>query len=302
MSKKFFVMLLASAVLFTACSNINSGQEKIAVVDVEKVVSLHPDYVKLQEGKRILQDLKDKRADQEKLAKTQIESLARLEELKNISQRTYLTADYNTRMYAAEAKEAAKLQQVRRQVESDADNLIAARKEDIEDSYRLKMFNLRVQLDSVRMSKDKKQVLQEELSHARYNREEKIDALEAEKNKYIEVNMKPHIQSMHNNLQQTSAELQENIHRQLQQSEDKYSKMYEKASPALKNMLNIMDKEISKQQSRNEAVSKQIDDDIENVVKQLAKKNQYSIVFKDVKVNVQAADITEQVVQGLKNI
>lgn len=301
MSKKFFVMLLAGAVLFTACGNINSGQEKIAVVDMKKIVSVHPDYAKLQQGEKMLQDLKQKRADQAELAKTQLESLAKLEELKRISERTYLTADYNTRMYAAEAKEAAKLQQVRKQVESNAESLIADRKENIEDSYRLKMFNLRLQLDSVRMSKDKKQALKDELALERGNREEKIYALEAEKAAYVKANMEPHRQLMQNNLQQESARLQEKISVQLQQSEDKYSQLYEKASPALKNMLNIMDKEISRQQSRNEAVRRQIDTDIEKTVKQLAKKNQYSIVFKDVRTNIQAEDITEQVINGLKN-
>lgn len=301
MSKKFFVMLLAGAVLFTACGNINSGQEKIAVVDMKKIVSVHPDYAKLQQGEKMLLDLKQKRADQAELAKTQLESLAKLEELKRISERTYLTADYNTRMYAAEAKEAAKLQQVRKQVESDAESLIADRKENIEDSYRLKMFNLRLQLDSVRMSKDKKQALKDELALERGNREEKIYALEAEKAAYVKANMEPHRQLMQNNLQQESARLQEKISVQLQQSEDKYSQLYEKASPALKNMLNIMDKEISRQQSRNEAVRRQIDTDIEKTVKQLAKKNQYSIVFKDVRTNIQAEDITEQVINGLKN-
>lgn len=301
MSKKFFVMLLAGAVLFTACGNINSGQEKIAVVDMKKIVSVHPDYAKLQQGEKMLLDLKQKRADQAELAKTQLESLAKLEELKRISERTYLTADYNTRMYAAEVKEAAKLQQVRKQVESDAESLIADRKENIEDSYRLKMFNLRLQLDSVRMSKDKKQALKDELALERGNREEKIYALEAEKAAYVKANMEPHRQLMQNNLQQESARLQEKISVQLQQSEDKYSQLYEKASPALKNMLNIMDKEISRQQSRNEAVRRQIDTDIEKTVKQLAKKNQYSIVFKDVRTNIQAEDITEQVINGLKN-
>lgn len=301
MSKKFFVMLLAGAVLCTACGNINSGQEKIAVVDIDKVISVHPDYARLKQGEKTLEDLKQKRTNQAELARTQLESLAKLEELKRISTKTYLTADYNTRMYAAEAKEAAKLQSVRKQIESDAEDLIAERKENIEESYRLKMFNLRVQMDSVRMPKDKKQELKEALSLERESREEQITALEEEKKAYIKVNMQPHVQLMHDNLEQESIRLQENINVQMQQSADKYNQLYEKASPALKNMLNIMDKEISKQQSRNDNMRKQIDADIEKAVRNLAEKNKYSIVFKNVKANIQAADITGQVIESLKN-
>ena len=51
-------VIIAAALLISACSaNIHGPQEKIAVINWEQAVSAHPQYAKLEQGEKILQDL-----------------------------------------------------------------------------------------------------------------------------------------------------------------------------------------------------------------------------------------------------
>ena len=72
------------------------------------------------------------------------------------------------------------------------------------------------------------------------------------------------------------------------------------APQALNNALSIMDREIDKQQEKNEQLQKQINSDIESQAVRLAHERGYSIVFNKFKVNLKADDITDTVIQALK--
>ena len=74
--------IIAAALLISACStNVRGPQEKIAVINWEQAVSAHPQYAKLEQGEKILQDLLNKRKGQEELAKAQLSSLNKLRSL-----------------------------------------------------------------------------------------------------------------------------------------------------------------------------------------------------------------------------
>ena len=61
-----------------------------------------------------------------------------------------------------------------------------------------------------------------------------------------------------------------------------------------------MDKEIAKQQAEKDELKNKIDKDIVSISSKLAHERGYTIVFKEVKVNVQAADITDDVIKQLQ--
>lgn len=299
MARIFFVVLLMLSMFLTACSNGEFLQKKFAVIDMEQVADRHPLAAKLKEEELVLQDLVQKRKNQELAARSQLESLDKLRELKSVSEKTYLSADYNTRMFAAQARENVRLQKLQVQAEQEAESVIAERKKEIEDAYQLKMFNLRVRLDSVKIGPDERASLEEELAVVRNSREEKLRLLDAEKSAYVEQKMTPFRQESKERLSEQADQLQLQVQKQLQQSEAKYNDMFKDASPALKNMFAIMDREIKKQQDKNSKIKQQIDQDIEKIVADLAAKNNYEIVFREVKVNVNAEDITSQVISAL---
>lgn len=300
MRKVIFVVLLISSLLAAACGSVNTTGEKIAVADWKKVVAGHPQYKKLQQGEAIVQDLVKKRKAQEEMAKQQLSSLDKLRELKNVSEVTYWDADFNTRMVGAQARENVKLQKFMTQTEKEAEELVAERKREVESSYQLKMFNLRMRLESVKMKPDERKIVENELTAARNAREAELAELNSEKAAYIEKKLAPYAKQMQQRMGQEADRLRQNAAAVMQASEGKYDDMLQKAPSALQNALSIMDREIDKQQEKNAALEKEINQDIENVVMRLVDKNGYTIVFNTVKVNLTADDITDKIISELQ--
>ncbi len=300
MRKVIFVVLLISSLLAAACGSVNTTGEKIAVADWKKAVAGHPQYKKLQQGEAIVQDLVKKRKVQEEMAKQQLSSLDKLRELKKVSEVTYWDADFNTRMVGAQARENVKLQKFMAQTEKEAEELVAERKREVESSYQLKMFNLRMRLESVKMKPDERKIVENELTAARNAREAELAELNSEKAAYIEKKLAPYAKQMQQRMGQEADRLRQNAAAVMQASEGKYDDMLQKAPSALQNALSIMDREIDKQQEKNSALEKEINQDIENVVMRLVDKNGYTIVFNTVKVNLTADDITDKIISELQ--
>lgn len=300
MRKVIFVVLLISSLLAAACGSVNTTGEKIAVADWKKAVAGHPQYKKLQQGEAIVQDLVKKRKAQEEMAKQQLSSLDKLRELKKVSEVTYWDADFNTRMVGAQARENVKLQKFMAQTEKEAEELVAERKREVESSYQLKMFNLRMRLESVKMKPDERKIVENELTAARNAREAELAELNSEKAAYIEKKLAPYAKQMQQRMGQEADRLRHNAAAVMQASEGKYDDMLQKAPSALQNALSIMDREIDKQQEKNSALEKEINQDIENVVMRLVDKNGYTIVFNTVKVNLTADDITDKIISELQ--
>lgn len=300
MRKVIFVVLLISSLLAAACGSVNTTGEKIAVADWKKAVAGHPQYKKLQQGEAIVQDLVKKRKAQEEMAKQQLSSLDKLRELKKVSEVTYWDADFNTRMVGAQARENVKLQKFMTQTEKEAEELVAERKREVESSYQLKMFNLRMRLESVKMKPDERKIVEDELTAARNAREAELAELNSEKAAYIEKKLAPYAKQMQQRMGQEADRLRQNAAAVMQASEGKYDDMLQKAPSALQNALSIMDREIDKQQEKNSALEKEINQDIENIVMRLVDKNGYTIVFNAVKANLTADDITDKIISELQ--
>lgn len=300
MRKVIFVVLLISSLLAAACGSVNTTGEKIAVADWKKAVAGHPQYKKLQQGEAIVQDLVKKRKAQEEMAKQQLSSLDKLRKLKKVSEVTYWDADFNTRMVGAQARENVKLQKFMAQTEKEAEELVAERKREVESSYQLKMFNLRMRLESVKMKPDERKIVENELTAARNAREAELAELNSEKAAYIEKKLAPYAKQMQQRMGQEADRLRQNASAVMQASEGKYDDMLQKAPSALQNALSIMDREIDKQKEKNAALEKEINQDIENVVMSLVDKNGYTIVFNTVKANLTADDITDKIISELQ--
>lgn len=304
MSRKSLVILgiaAAAALLISACGTPQqSQQEKIAVVDYAKVVKEHPDQLRLEKKEAILNDLVERRKQQERMALAQLKSLQKLRELTSMSQRSYMSADFNTRMVEMQAVENDKMQRLSAKIEAEADKLIADRKQAVEEAYRLEIFNLRMQLESVKLKPEIREQIHVKLVNAKEARERELAALMAEKNAYMENALRPHAEAMQKRLAEYAAQQQEDINNKLAGSAASQNEKLKEAPGALHKALAIMDKEINKQRVDNDELRGKIDKDIASISAKLAHERGYTIVFKDVKVNLNAADITDEVITQLK--
>ena len=304
MKKKKLVKIsaiIAAALLISACStNVRGPQEKIAVINWEQAVSAHPQYAKLEQGEKILQDLLNKRKGQEELAKAQLSSLNKLRSLRQLSQQSFMEADFNTRMVEQREIENAKLQKFVAQAEADADNQLAARKKDVEDAYKLKLFNLRALLEAVKMKPDERQAVEKQLQELQKERGAQIAELQAEKHRLVDAKVLPYKAEAEQRIRDMAQQQHAQAIQQLKSPEERDKEMLDAAPKALNNALSIIDREIDKQQEKNDSLKKQINQDIESQAVKLAHERGYTIVFNKFRVNMKAEDITAAIIKALK--
>lgn len=293
--------IIAAALLISACStNVRGPQEKIAVINWEQAVSAHPQYAKLEQGEKILQDLLNKRKGQEELAKAQLSSLNKLRSLRQLSQQSFMEADFNTRMVEQREIENAKLQKFAAQAEAEADNQLAERKKNVEEAYKLKIFNLRAILETVKMKPDERQTVEKQLQELQKERGAQIAELQAEKRRLVDAKVLPYKAEAEQRMRDMAQQQHAQAMKQLKSPEERDKEMLDAAPKALNNALSIIDREIDKQQEKNDSLKKQINQDIESQAVKLAHERGYTIVFNKFRVNMKAEDITAAIIKGLK--
>lgn len=293
--------IIAAALLISACStNVRGPQEKIAVINWEQAVSAHPQYAKLEQGEKILQDLLNKRKGQEELAKAQLSSLNKLRSLRQLSQQSFMEADFNTRMVEQREIENAKLQKFAAQAEAEADNQLAERKKNVEEAYKLKIFNLRAILEMVKMKPDERQAVEKQLQELQKERGAQIAELQAEKRRLVDAKVLPYKAEAEQRMRDMAQQQHAQAMQQLKSPEERDEEMLDAAPKALNNALSIIDREIDKQQEKNDSLKKQINQDIESQAVKLAHERGYTIVFNKFRVNMKAEDITAAIIKALK--
>lgn len=293
--------IIAAALLISACStNVRGPQEKIAVINWEQAVSAHPQYAKLEQGEKILQDLLNKRKGQEELAKAQLSSLNKLRSLRQLSQQSFMEADFNTRMVEQREIENAKLQKFAAQAEAEADAQLAERKKNIEDAYKLKLFNLRALLEAVKMKPNERQAVEKQLQELQKERGAQIAELQAEKCRLVDAKVLPYKAEAEQRMRDMAQQQHAQAMQQLKSPEERDKEMLDAAPKALNNALSIIDREIDKQQEKNDSLKKQINQDIESQAVKLAHERGYTIVFNKFRVNMKAEDITAAIIKALK--
>lgn len=293
--------IIAAALLISACStNVRGPQEKIAVINWEQAVSAHPQYAKLEQGEKILQDLLNKRKGQEELAKAQLSSLNKLRSLRQLSQQSFMEADFNTRMVEQREIENAKLQKFAAQAEAEADVQLAERKKNVEEAYKLKLFNLRAILEAVKMKPDERQAVEKQLQELQKERGAQIAELQAEKRRLVDAKVLPYKAEAEQRMRDMAQQQHAQAMQQLKLPEERDKEMLDAAPKALNNALSIIDREIDKQQEKNDSLKKQINQDIESQAVKLAHERGYTIVFNKFRVNMKAEDITAAIIKALK--
>ena len=295
-------IILIVVLLTAACGHDPGGKDKIAVIDWDKAFSAHPKQTVLKQGEAELQKLLRYREEQAEIAKTQIAGLTRLQQLKQNSKANFLDAGFQTQMYAAEAKERKKLLDAYDAAVKEADAALAEQEKELEDAYQLKILNLRLRLEAIKMRPAEREVVQNELNQVQSEREQQRQQILAEKNKIIGAKMEPLVAETQARLKQHAEQLQQEMQGDMSGVLSKDQSDLAKVPEALTKAMAAIDKQVDKLQESNEKLRAGIRNDIESNVIKLAHERQYTIVFHSVKVNIKADDITDDVVKALQNM
>ena len=295
-------IILIVVLLTAACGHDPGGKDKIAVIDWDKAFSAHPKQTVLKQGEAELQKLLRYREEQTEIAKTQIAGLTRLQQLKQNSKANFMDAGFQTQMYAAEAKERKKLLDAYDAAVKEADAALAEQEKELEDAYQLKILNLRLRLEAIKMRPAEREVVQNELNQVQSEREQQRQQILAAKNKIIGAKMEPLVVETQARLKQHAEQLQQEMQGDMSGVLSKDQSDLAKVPEALTKAMAAIDKQADKLQESNEKLRAGIRNDIESNVIKLAHERQYTIVFHSVKVNIKADDITDDVVKALQNM
>ena len=179
MGKILLIMFIFGTLLVSACGSVQNDGNKVVQVEDKKPVA----------------------------SEIRIETLAKLQELKKQSEDTYLHADKNAQIVESRGKEMAQLKSYRLQIEQEAELQIATSKKQLEDEYRLKMFNLQMQLETLKMSFKNRENLLNEIEKLRLERDDKLAILEKEKQNYVNEKMKAYKVEVQQHLDVATAKL-----------------------------------------------------------------------------------------------
>lgn len=295
-------IILIVVLLTAACGHDPGGKDKIAVIDWDKAFSAHPKQTVLKQGEAELQKLLRYREEQAEIAKTQIAGLTRLQQLKQNSKANFMDAGFQTQMYAAEAKERKKLLDAYDAAVKEADAALAEQEKELEDAYQLKILNFRLRLEAIKMRPAEREVVQNELNQVQSEREQQRQQILAAKNKIIGAKMEPLVVETQARLKQHAEQLQQEMQGDMSGVLSKDQSDLAKVPEALTKAMAAIDKQADKLQESNEKLRAGIRNDIESNVIKLAHERQYTIVFHSVKVNIEADDITDDVVKALQNM
>ena len=298
--------------MLSACSNTAKvDQEKIAVISWDKAVSGHLEYPRLQQGEKIVRSLVLRRDAQKDLAQSQMRSVQNLRALKQFSEKSYLDAELRTLLVEKEQINKARMFKKLREVETEVDEELAPKRKALEDEYRLRIFNLRMEKDRAKVDfrrRDNKNLedifadIDKQIDLLKNERDIKILSLNGTRQALISEKMEPFVKILREESQKLVDDKQRENLEKISNSEGKYDKLMAAAPDALEKALAVMDKEIDKQQEKNSSLKKKINSDIEGVVVKLAKERGYTIVFNTFKANVSADNITDNVIAELKKL
>ena len=293
------IVFTGLALMLSACSKTGSG-EKIAVVHWEKVLQEHPQHARLQKLKDEYSLLLDKRREQEIVGKTQMSSLAKLHQLKRNSKQNFLSADFFARMMEKQAAEQEKLKQLSGQFADQVDKELAEEEKKLDEHYKLRLFNLRLKLDTVRMLPEERSRVEAELKTLKAARDRDRMLLMEHKMGLVNQRMQPHVDAMRKRLEAYARQLQGQMMQEMRKGTD--DPLLKKAPGALKELLGTIDEELDKRQQGIETLETSIKKETESIVIKLAKERGYSIIFHKYRTNVSADDVTGDVISGLKKL
>ena len=280
---QILLLMFIAVFCLSACGNIPGSGEKIAYINWEEAVKAHPRHEALNQGQ----------AEYDKL-------LALLQKIKQNSKSSYYEADYRTSLYARQAEEQHEFKAVLQKAADEADEILASERESIENDYQLRLFNLRLRLDTVRMKPEDRKQVEAELKSVRTEMLDKLEEVNRRRNEIIAGKTAPAREAMQQRIAEYAAGLRSELHGKLRDDIAKDDKDLQQGPEAFSKVLAVIDGRLDKIKEGNDKIASEISHDIESRVTRLAKERGYTIVFNKVKVNVKADDITAEVIKELK--
>lgn len=293
------------SLLLSACGGKNAVQKaapqeqrvSLATFDYKKAAAAHSKEKVIRYEALMLQDFKERRAEQLQIARSSFASIKNLQYMQQLSKMGYLEADMQTRMAELRNVEKEKLTFMQSKWMKEANAKIATRRQDIESEYQLELFNLRIQLENARLKPAEVENLNKRIAQKKQEREQRLAALFHERDAYIKEQAEPYLQELDGRLAEKNSQLLERNAAETKGVEQQYDERLKDAPQALARAMQLLDQEIARLERRQVSLSEEVGRDVLEVAKRVAAKHscELSLVKQE-----HSLDITEEVLHEVK--
>jgi Skp family chaperone for outer membrane proteins len=275
---------------------------KFAVVDWDRLVKEHPNYKKWQAKQQTLESAKKMRDKQLQNGRQQLAILSKMKSLNTAGKNQFARAKFAAQIAEKQAQEQDALNKKQESLMAAAEEKVKADREALEEEYRVPLFNLRLKLGTLKMTKESQQALLQEQSELLEKRRQAIEAIEAKKRAYIAEQMADDVAASRARIAAYGQSLAE-----AQAEKDtglslKDGKGFQPGEKELDQLIQSMDNQIQKQAEEEQKLRDEIDSDILSAIKKVNLTRKYTLIFRNPRANISADDITDEVSLEVKKI
>ncbi len=300
-------VLMAMAMLVSACGKMpimpwQKSQPKFAVVDWQKLMKEHPKYKELIVSGESVENVMRMRDRQLQVGQQQLNLLARMKTFKNQGKQKFKQAEFAAKMAEQEAIENDKFKKLQEAAGAEVESQVAKDRANVEESFRLPLLNLRMKLQSVKMTKTAKDQVLRELEEVIQARKAALAGVENKKQQLINEKLSGEYKAAQERLNAYAKSLGQSGPSNGPVEVEGQKVDVKEGSEELDQLIESMDKQIRIKQETHDKILSNINSDIESAIKKVNLGKKYVLVLRDVRTNISATDITDEVSAEVKKI
>lgn len=301
-------ILMAMTMLVSACGKQpklpwQKSQPKFAVVDWQKLMKDHPKYKELIVSGESVENVMRMRDRQLQMGQQQLNLLSRMKTFKAQGKQKFQRAEFAAKMAEQEAIENDRFKKLQQAAGEEVEGQVAKDRANVEESFRLPILNLRMKLQSVKMTKTARAEVLKELDEVMKAKQDALAGVENKKQQLINEKLSGEYKAAQDRLNAFAKQLGETGPGGSSVAEVDGKKVdVKEGSDELDKLIESMDKQIRIKQETHDKILDNINSDIESAIKKVNLQKKYVLVLRDVRTNISATDITDEVSAEVKKI
>lgn len=299
-----FVVLFSAVILFTAgCGQTppkaqSPANDKIAVVDVQKIIRSHPKQTAYQELRRQYDTLVA-RAETERSGQGQTFSAGVPDSaLQGINEA--LDQEFSNKMAAKQQELNARLTAKAEQVQRDLSAQFDSYAKSIDETYQPQIFSLQLKLKTVQLSKEEMEKGQKQLEELQSERSAKLTAKEKELVTKLDAAMAPERAAAEQEISAYAAELQASLGKQGAAKSAELAGRLPNPGQGSSYVRSDLEQQAALKKQEIVALENAIIKDIEDKTAKIAAERGFSMVLGVYSLNISAVDLTDAVLAESK--
>lgn len=278
--------------------------EKFGVLEVMRAVKAHPQYAQIEALDREMEELRlDVRA---KIGRSTMMSMPQGFRMEISKQMTAgeqaLRTEANQKLAVKEteiSKRLAETELAKRQAVNEEMNTYRSQ---IIDEYKIKMVNLQIKLETLKMSDELRASMEKELAELQEERgvkiAEKYESVMQKFSEEMQLEQDAAQKEMQEYIRQTGEEYGLTPATKTGQPNDEMMAELGEMTRQLESEVKASEKAYAEKRKKKEELESMIVRDIKMKAARIAREQEFTVVFSDVRVNLAAVDITDKVIEA----